>query len=141
MSSAGREHREQALEERWLSAFVATMGKLLEACRDVAGGRSELTWVDPANILEAGIEPWSELPIWLPPDHEFRGMQQADVERAHASGLRCRPIEDTVVDTWDWLTSVGMEPALRADREPPGLASVKEHAALAAWHAGRPGPT
>ena len=116
------------------------MGKLLEACRDVAGGRSALTWVDPATILEAGIEPWSELPIWLPSDHEFRGMHQADVERAHASGLRCRPIEDTVVDTWDWLTSVGMEPPLRADREPPGLASGKENAALAAWHAGRPGP-
>jgi 2'-hydroxyisoflavone reductase len=112
----------------------ATMGSLLEACRSVAGGGAELTWVDPEFVESAGIEAWSELPIWLPPDHESRGMHEANVERAHAAGLRCRPLEDTVRDTWEWLESTGRKPPLRSDREPPGLDPAKEQAALAAWH-------
>jgi 2'-hydroxyisoflavone reductase len=117
-------------------AGEATMGSLLEACLDVAGAPSaRLTWVDPAVVAEAGIEPWSELPVWLPPDHEFRGLHAADVERAYAAGLRPRPLEDTVRDTWRWLESTGFAPPQRADRPSPGVDPAKEAAALAAWHA------
>lgn len=107
-----------------------TMGGLLEACRSVTGGRAQLAWVDPDFIQEAGIEPWDELPIWLPAGHESRGMHEANVERAHAAGLACRPLEDTVRDTWDWLES---EPG----EQPPRLDAEKERATLAAWHDSR----
>jgi 2'-hydroxyisoflavone reductase len=112
-----------------------TMGALLEACRTITGATADLTWVDAGFVQEAGVEAWSELPIWLPPDHEFAGMHAAGVERAHAAGLRCRPAAETVADTWAWLESVGRRPPQRADREPPGLAPEKERAVLAAWHA------
>ena len=115
----------------------ATMGALLDACRDVTGGTSSLTWVDPGYIERARIEPWSQLPIWLPPNHEFRGMHAANVERAHAAGLRCRPVEETVKDTWDWVVSIDKDPPLRPDLDPPGLDAAIESAALAAWHAAR----
>jgi 2'-hydroxyisoflavone reductase len=113
----------------------ATMGALLEACRSATAGDAELTWLDPAFVERAGIEPWSELPIWLPPDHEYRGMLALDVERAHAAGLRCRPLEETVRDTWRWLEPIGERAPLRPDLDPPGLDPGKERAALAAWHA------
>src|SRR4051795_13001103 len=45
----------------------ATMGSLLEACRAVTGSRAELVWVPAAEVLAAGIEPWTELPIWMAP--------------------------------------------------------------------------
>jgi nucleoside-diphosphate-sugar epimerase len=109
----------------------ATMGTLLEACRAVTGGGASLTWVDPDFIQEAGIEPWDDLPIWLPADHESRGMHEANVEKAHAAGLSCRPLDETVRDTWEWLESAAVEPAARLDPE-------KERAVLARW--GR-GPT
>jgi hypothetical protein len=54
---------------------------------------------------------------------------------AHAAGLRCRPVADTVADTWGWLLSVGKAPALRSDLPAPGLERARERAALAAWHA------
>ncbi|MDX6700302.1 MAG: hypothetical protein QOF26_528, partial [Baekduia sp.] len=72
---------------------------------------------------------------WLPAEHEYRGMHHADVSRAHAAGLRCRPLTETVADTWAWLLSVGKAPARRSDLPAPGLDPARERAALAAWHA------
>jgi 2'-hydroxyisoflavone reductase len=113
----------------------ATMGGLLEACRSATSSNAVLTWADPGFVQDAGIEPWSEMPIWLPPDHEYRGLHASNVERAHAAGLRCRPLDETVRDTWEWLVSIGRRAPLRPDRDPPGLDPGKERAALADWHA------
>jgi nucleoside-diphosphate-sugar epimerase len=114
----------------------ATMRSLLETCQAVAGAPdARLTWMDPKAVAAAGIEPWTELPIWLPPDSEFAGMHAANVERAHAAGLRCRPVEQTVQDTWRWLSAFDAPPPIRSDLDPPGLDRGRERAALDAWHA------
>jgi 2'-hydroxyisoflavone reductase len=107
----------------------ATMGTLLDACRETAGPRAELTWVAPEHVLAAGIEPWTELPVWLPPDDEYGWMHDMSVERAHATGLRCRPVEETVADTWEWLLSIGKQPPL-AEHATTGLEVAKERAVL-----------
>jgi nucleoside-diphosphate-sugar epimerase len=113
----------------------ATMASLLEACRSVAGASDvRLTWIEPDAVTGAGIEPWTELPVWLPPDHEYAGMHDANVERAHAAGLHCRPVYDTALDTWAWLSQLEGPAPLRADLEPPGLDPARERGALAAWH-------
>ncbi len=113
-----------------------TTASLLEACLSVAGAaNARLTWVDPDLVTAVGIEPWTELPIWLPPDHEYAGMHAANVERAHAAGLRCRPVKETVSDTWDWLSALHAPAPLRVDVEPPGLDATRERRALGAWHA------
>jgi 2'-hydroxyisoflavone reductase len=108
----------------------ATMGSLLEACRDATGSQAELVWVPAAQILAAGIEPWTELPIWMAPDTDGIALHHADVERAYAAGLRPRPIEATVADTWNWLQRVGLQPPQREDRPPVGLAPEREEAVL-----------
>jgi len=107
----------------------ATMGTLLEACRDAAGPNAEPVWVPPEQILAAGIEPWTELPVWLPPDHEYGWMHHTSVERAHAAGLHCRPVEETVADTWRWLVSIDKRPIL-SEKAVPGLDAEKERAVL-----------
>jgi 2'-hydroxyisoflavone reductase len=112
----------------------ATMGSLLEACHSVAGATdATLTWVAPEAIAAAGIEPWTELPIWLPDDHEYAAMHEADVERAHAAGLHCRAVLDTVADTWRWLSALPAAPALRPGAMPAGLAPDREREVLRAW--------
>jgi 2'-hydroxyisoflavone reductase len=114
----------------------ATMRSLLEACLTVAGGDgAELVWVNPEFVLDAGIEPWTELPVWLPPDHEYAGMHAANVERAYAAGLRCRPVSETVADTWAWMTALGGPPPLRGDLPRPGLDHARELEVLGAWQA------
>ena len=110
----------------------ATMGSLLETCRAVAGApNTRLEWVEPAAILAAGIAPWTELPVWLPPDHDYARLHAANVERAHAAGLHCRPIEETGADTRAWLSALDGPPPLRADLPPPGLDRDRERAVLA----------
>jgi nucleoside-diphosphate-sugar epimerase len=114
----------------------ATMGALLEACGATAGAAdTRLTWVAPDAIAAAGIEPWTELPVWLPDDDEYAGMHDANVERARAAGLHCRPLTDTVRDTWAWLSALPAPPPLRDGAMPAGLAPMREREVLRAWAA------
>jgi 2'-hydroxyisoflavone reductase len=102
-------------------AGATTMGELLELCVRVTGSAAELRWTAPELILEAGVRPWIELPLWLPPGAEHDGMHGAAVSKAVRAGLRCRPIAQTVADTWTWLQSLDGEPPHRPDRPRVGL--------------------
>jgi nucleoside-diphosphate-sugar epimerase len=110
-----------------------TMAELLTACVEATGSDATLRWVDPEPILAAGVVPWNDLPIWIPPGEEYRWLHEADVSRAYATGLRCRPVADTVRDTWRWLGAVGgmPVPASRPQRIPVGLDPEREAAILA----------
>lgn len=107
-----------------------TMGELLETCVTVTGSDALLHWTDPRTIKDAGIEPWTELPIWLPPGETHAAMQQLDVSKALAAGLRCRPAAETVRDTWTWLRTLGGVAPQRADRPRPGMTPEQEAALL-----------
>ncbi|WP_089153935.1 NAD-dependent epimerase/dehydratase family protein [Micromonospora sp. NBS 11-29] len=111
----------------------ATMGELLDAAVAATGSDAALRWTDPAPILAGDVEPWNDLPIWVPRGHEYRWLQERDVERAYAAGLVCRPVGETVADTWRWLREVGGVPerAGRPARAPVGLAPEREAALLA----------
>jgi nucleoside-diphosphate-sugar epimerase len=110
----------------------ATMGSLLESGLAATGSAARLVWVAPEPILAAGVEPWTELPIWLPPEHEHAALHAIDVEKAHAAGLVTRPVAETVADTWGWLEALGQRPPLRPDLPPPGLDAERERALLLA---------
>ncbi|GAU68897.1 hypothetical protein SSP35_09_01410 [Streptomyces sp. NBRC 110611] len=108
----------------------ATMGELLESCVRVTGSDAELRWTAPAEVLAAGIEPWTELPVWLAPGELRDAIYGADVAKALATGLRCRPVGETVADTWSWLRSIGGTAPQRPDRPVVGLPEEKEAAVL-----------
>ncbi|MGG2466013.1 NAD-dependent epimerase/dehydratase family protein [Streptomyces sp. RGM 3693] len=107
-----------------------TMGELLESCVRVTGSSAELRWTEPADVLAADIEPWMELPIWLPPGEVHDVMHGGDVTKAVAAGLRCRPVGETVADTWEWLGRIGGVAPQRPDRPALGLPAEKEAAVL-----------
>ncbi|MEU0809736.1 NAD-dependent epimerase/dehydratase family protein [Streptomyces sp. NPDC005970] len=107
-----------------------TFGELLEACVAVTGADAELRWTDPEAVLAAGVEPWTELPIWLPPGELYDTMYGGDVSRALAAGLRCRPVAETVAATWEWLRKLGGRAPHRPDRPPVGLAPEREATVL-----------
>ncbi|MFB4318057.1 NAD-dependent epimerase/dehydratase family protein [Actinomadura sp. 21ATH] len=97
-----------------------TMRELLETCVEVTGSDAELRWVEPERILAAGVEPWTDLPIWIPPGEMHGTLHQAGVSKVLEAGLECRPVAATVADTWAWLREVG-EPPRRPDRPAVGL--------------------
>jgi nucleoside-diphosphate-sugar epimerase len=108
----------------------ATMRSLLEAAKAATGSPARLVWVAPEVIERAGIEPWTELPVWVPPDTELIGLHTGDVTAAYAAGLSCRPVEETVMDTWAWLQAEG-DPPPRAAGPVHGLDADREREALA----------
>jgi nucleoside-diphosphate-sugar epimerase len=106
-----------------------TMGELLETARNVIGSRAELVWAPPAAIAEAGLAPWTELPIWVPPGGELAGLHSGDVSAAFAHGLWCRPVVETIQDTWAWMQAEG-DPASLSDGS-VGLTTEREAKLLA----------
>jgi hypothetical protein len=108
------------------------MGELLQVANAAAGGRAELRWTSPEAIAAAGVEPWTQLPIWLPPGYDHDFMHGGDVSRALAAGLRVRPVRETVADTWSWVRTLPGPLPQRADRPPVGLDPSAEQAILGA---------
>ncbi len=108
----------------------ATMAELLEAAVEVTGSRARLVWAPPEVIEAAGISPWTELPVWVPPDSELAGLHAGDVTAAYATGLGCRPVRETVADTWAWLQAEG-DPEILARPGQPGLDPEREREVLA----------
>ncbi|MEV7589851.1 NAD-dependent epimerase/dehydratase family protein [Streptomyces sp. NPDC089922] len=108
----------------------ATMGGLLEACVAATGSDAALRWTDPEVIEAAGVEPWTELPVWIPPGELHGHLHGSDVSKAVAAGLECRPVEETVADTWAWLSGLGGPAPQRPDRPAPGLDPEREAALL-----------
>ncbi|MFF4319618.1 NAD-dependent epimerase/dehydratase family protein [Streptomyces sp. NPDC001568] len=108
----------------------ATMGGLIAACAAATGGTVEPRWTADAVIEKAGIEPWTELPIWLPEGELHDFMFGGDVTKALDAGLTCRPVEETAADTWAWLRSIGGVAPHRPDRPNKGISAEREAALL-----------
>ncbi|MEU7337067.1 NAD-dependent epimerase/dehydratase family protein [Streptomyces sp. NPDC007074] len=99
-----------------------TMGELLDACVRATGSGAELRWIEPEAVLGAGVEPWTQLPVWVPPGSDMHdALHGADVSRAVEAGLRCRDVSETVADTWAWLREAGGTVPPRPGRPPVGL--------------------
>jgi nucleoside-diphosphate-sugar epimerase len=107
-----------------------TIGDLLNTCNEVTGGHADLVWLDPDDIEAAGVSGWTQLPIWVPPTGELAGLHGGDVTAAYSEGLRCRPVRDTVSDTWQWLRAEGY-PSTAEGRGDLGLDPDAERRLLA----------
>lgn len=105
-----------------------TTQELLEACVEVTGSDAELVWVNEADLAAAGAQPWTQLPCWVPETGEAAGVMAGDTSKARAAGLVCRPVEETVADTWAWVQEAGV-PRGRPGTE-PGLPEDVERALL-----------
>jgi 2'-hydroxyisoflavone reductase len=107
--------------------YELRMGKLLEECEAV-GGDAKIIWVSEEFLEESGVEPFTELPLWVP--REFAGMLAVDCGKAIAAGLTFRPVSETIRDVLEWdSTRVEVDPAA-------GLKPERERELLSAWHGG-----
>jgi 2'-hydroxyisoflavone reductase len=96
-----------------------TMGELL-----AAAGDAELRWIPDETLQALKVEPWIELPLWLPEGYAW----QVGTDRAQAAGLRCRPIAETVADIAAWLRDGGEDELndWRAEHRPPPMSAERE---------------
>ena len=98
----------------WMARMVHALQPAAQPC-----------WVDEPALLDAGVAPWMGLPLWLPA--AAAGLHRVAIERALASGLRTRPLEETVRDTLSWALAQPAPPA-----GGPGLDAALEATLLAA---------
>ena len=112
-----------------------TMNDLISASQQAspkAGARA--TWVSE-DFLAAHWKPEElDLPPWSPMKSDTAGASLTSVESAAKTGLRSRPLQDTVRDTLAWFQSL---PAERQAKLRAGLDPQKETETLRAWHAGQ----
>jgi 2'-hydroxyisoflavone reductase len=68
-------------------------------------------WLDNAYLLEQGVEPWTDLPLWLGGDPEYEWMDHVDTGPAVRAGLQHRPIDETIEATLQWHREHLADPA------------------------------
>ena len=102
-----------------------TMRGMLECIREATGSDARFVWASEEFLLGAGVEPWEEMPFWVP--REMAGILAVDVNRAVGAGLAFRPLAETVSDT---LGANAGRPAAEFDA---GISRERERGLLRAW--------
>ena len=127
----------KTLEDGTTGVFNATgpntptnMAEMLYGCKAVTGGDATFTWVDADFLSAQGVQPWSDMPVWIPPREGYEGAHRVNIDKAIRAGLRSRPLAETVRDTLAWYH------AWPPDTPFPwrgGISAAREAEALAAW--------
>ncbi|HVF48637.1 MAG TPA: NAD-dependent epimerase/dehydratase family protein [Pyrinomonadaceae bacterium] len=109
--------------------YVLTIERLLEECKAATASDAQFVWMEEKFLLDAGVEAWSELPLWVAEsDAAHRYFLAVSCARATASGLTFRPLPETILDTLAWDMTRPPELPRRA-----GLAPAREREILNAW--------
>lgn len=126
-------------EDRRAGIFNATgpdyrlsMQRMLEECRDASGSRARFVWVSDQFLKGAEVAGWSEVPLWLPEEHNLSNFFSVDYSKARASGLTYRPLTDTIRATLAWDSTRPTDVELRN-----GLKHERETELLQAWQESR----
>lgn len=114
-------------EGRVAGAFNGTAPIGQTTFAEILQGDANVRWL-AEDALE-DVEPWTELPLWLP--ERYAGTWRIGTERARAAGLSCRPIADTIADVDAWLCDAPELPNWRAEHRPPRMSAEREAALLA----------
>jgi 2'-hydroxyisoflavone reductase len=101
--------------------YELMMGEFLDACKLVSGSVATFHWASAEFLKEHEVEPWSDMPVWIPDTEEDAGFSRVDISKAVDAGLKFRPLEDTIRDTIRWAETRPEDHEWRA-----GLNSTKE---------------
>lgn len=107
--------------------FEMTMGMMLAEIRDTTAVDASFTWVTEEFLEAENVEPWTELPLYLPEsDRSVSGFLSANVDKALATGLNFRQLSQTVREVLAWRQK--QDRPLRA-----GLDRSRERRLLEKW--------
>jgi len=107
--------------------YALTTKRMLEACVAVCNPQARLTWLSESFLLEHKVEPWSEIPVWVP--EKECAFDTCHNARAMAAGLKFRSIEETIRDTLAWARTRPIDHAWRA-----GMKAEREAELLREWN-------
>ncbi len=109
-------------------SISGTLGHALEVSQAVSQSGATITYV-PYDFLQTHeVQPWQDMPLWIPQEGERLGFHTFSIEKALQHGLTLRPLTNSVEEILAWWPS--QERDLRI-----GISAEKEQKVLAAWHA------
>ncbi len=107
-----------------------TVEQLITISHQVSSSDAEPVWMDADFLSAQGVQPFADLPFWLANSPDYADMMYVNVDKALATGLSFRSLDDTLRDTLAWANSRPADYALRT-----GINAEREAAVLAAWDA------
>ncbi|MCB1624365.1 MAG: NAD-dependent epimerase/dehydratase family protein [Pseudomonadales bacterium] len=135
----------EAIERRIVGTFNVTsppgrftMGGLIDAAVSSAGRFAKPVlaplpmWMPPDFLAAHNVEPWSDMPVWLPAEGQQLAFAETRVDKALDAGLQIRALQSTMDDTLNWYLS---RPEAERTKLKAGIDRTREDAVLAAWHA------
>jgi 2'-hydroxyisoflavone reductase len=94
------------------------MGEFLDACKLVSGSVAAFHWTSEEFLKEHDVQPWSDMPVWIPDTDEETGFSRVDISKAVKAGLKFRPLEETIRDTIAWAETRPQDHQWRAGLDP-----------------------
>ena len=82
---------------------VVPLGTLLETIQASSPVDSQIVFVPRDVLSEKAVQPWTELPLWIPGLSGTDG--STDTLKATQHGLLARPLSETVTAMREWLAS------------------------------------
>jgi 2'-hydroxyisoflavone reductase len=111
-----------------------TFGGFLERANQALGGAARFVRVEESFLTEQGVQPWSEMPLWVPGGASFLDVSLA---RAVSQGLAWRPLEETLRDTLAWWKTLPasrtVASSILASPPPASMSAERERALLEQW--------
>ena len=107
---------------------MLTMQELLHGCKCVSGHDAEFAWAEEAWLLEQGVRPWLEMPLWVPKEG-MQGFSRVAASRARSLGLMLRAPAQTIEATLQWHRS--SRPSTYEFGAKAGMTSARERELLA----------
>ncbi len=110
--------------------FEMSMQEMLLGIRAATTVGATLHWVPTSFLAQHKVQPWSDMPAWVPGGPDTRGFSRRSIKRAVAAGLTFRPLAQTALDTLAWFKSL---PEDRRAKMRAGISAEREAAVLEAW--------
>ncbi|HWE45082.1 MAG TPA: NAD-dependent epimerase/dehydratase family protein [Caulobacteraceae bacterium] len=107
-----------------------TMRGMLEAIEAGVNSHPNLVWVPSKFLDEHKVQPWSDMPVWVPGVGDMQGLGRQSIARAVKAGLNFRPTSVTAADTLAWFKTL---PPERQAKLHAGLTPEREAEVLKAW--------
>lgn len=106
-----------------------TMDDFLHKCIETLNHNAVPVWMNDEFLMKEKIMPFAELPLWLPKTEFTKGFNKISSAKAYKNGLKLRPVEATIEDTYRWLESEVIDKRSLV----AGLHQVKEDRLLNLW--------
>ncbi|WP_415401007.1 epimerase [Tateyamaria sp. SN3-11] len=81
---------------------VMTMQDLLNEIQETTASAGEIHWVPASVFMDAGAEPWTDVPLMAPDAPAFRHFLEVDASRAKNAGLEVHPMRETLKKLLSW---------------------------------------